>query len=37
MNKRNNNKSDLILIKPNNRNTLLDMINYIDYEKFKHL
>ena len=37
MNKRNNNKNDLIRIKPNNRNTLLDMINYIDYEKFKHL
>ena len=37
MNKRNNNKNDFIRIKPNNRNTLLDMINYIDYEKFKHL
>ena len=37
MNKRNNNKNDLILIKPDNRNTFLDMINYIDYEKFKHL
>ena len=33
MNKRNNNKNDFIWIKPNNRNTLLDMINYIDYEK----
>ena len=37
MNKRNNNKNDLIWIKPDNRNTLIDMINYIDYEKFKHL
>ena len=36
-NKRNNNKNDLIWIKPDNRNTLIDMINYIDYEKFKHL
>ena len=31
------NKIDLIGIKPDNRNTFLDMINYIDYEKFKHL
>ena len=31
------NKIDLIGIKPDNRNTLLDMINYIDYEKFKQL
>ena len=37
MNKRNNNKNDFIRIKPDNRNTLIDMINYIDYEKFKHL
>ena len=37
MNKRNNNKNDFIWIKPDNRNTLIDMINYIDYEKFKHL
>ena len=37
MNKRNNNKNDFILIKPDNRNTLIDMINYIDYEQFKHL
>ena len=37
MNKRNNNKNDLIRIKVDNRNTLIDMINYIDYEKFKHL
>ena len=37
MNKRNNNKNYFIWIKPDNRNTLLDMINYIDYEKFKHL
>ena len=37
MNKRNNNKNDFIWIKPDNRNTFLDMINYIDYEKFKHL
>ena len=29
MNKRNNNKNDLIGIKPDNRNTFLDMINYI--------
>ena len=33
MNKRNNNKNDFIRIKQNNRNTLLDMINYMDYEK----
>ena len=37
MNKRNNNKNDFIRIKPDNRNTLIDMINYINYEKFKHL
>ena len=37
MNKRNNNKNDFIRIKPDNRNTLIDIINYIDYEKFKHL
>ena len=37
MNKRNNNKNDFIRIKPDNRNVLIDMINYIDYEKFKHL
>ena len=37
MNKRNNNKNDFIRIKPDNRNILIDMINYIDYEKFKHL
>ena len=37
MNKRNNNKNDLIWIKLDNRNTLIDMINYINYEKFKHL
>ena len=37
MNKRNNNKNDFIWIKPDNRNTLIDIINYIDYEKFKHL
>ena len=33
----NKNKNYLIRIKPDNRNTLIDMINYIDYEKFKHL
>ena len=37
MNKINNNKNDFIRIKPDNRNTLIDMINYINYEKFKHL
>ena len=37
MNKRNKNKNDFIWIKPDNINTLLNMINYIDYEKFKHL
>ena len=30
-------ENDFIRIKPDNRNTLIDMINYIDYEKFKHL
>ena len=33
MNKRNNNKNYLIGIKLDNKITLLDMINYIDYEK----
>ena len=37
MNKRNNNKNDFIGIKQDNIITFLDMINYIDYEKFKHL
>ena len=37
MNKRNNNKNYFIRIKQDNRNTLIDMINYINYEKFKHL